>query len=83
MSFAYAGDARLISVRQERTEIVVPIWQKSYLTLEEAAAYTGIGINRLRDMSNEESCEYVLWVGNRRMLKRRKLDEYLDKAYSV
>lgn len=70
-------------MRQERTEIVVPIWQKSYLTLEEAAAYTGIGINRLRDMSNEESCEYVLWVGNRRMLKRRKLDEYLDKAYSV
>ena len=37
----------------------------------------------LRDMSNEETCEYVLWVGNRRLLKRRKLDEYLDKAYSV
>ena len=61
----------------------VPIWQKSYLTLDEAAAYTGIGINKLRDMSNEESCEYVLWVGNRRLLKRRKLDEYLDKAFSV
>ena len=61
----------------------VPIWQKSYLTLDEAAAYTGIGINKLRDMSNEETCEYVLWVGNRRLLKRRKLDEYLDKAYSV
>ena len=61
----------------------VPIWQKSYLTLDEAAAYTGIGINKLRDMSNEESCEYVLWVGNRRLIKRRKLDEYLDRAFSV
>lgn len=68
---------------QENKKNMVPVWQKSYLTLEEAAAYTGIGINKLRNMSNEESCEYVLWVGNRRMLKRRKLDEYLDNAYSV
>ena len=28
----------------------VPIWQKSNLTLEEAAAYSGIGINKLRRM---------------------------------
>ena len=26
----------------------VPIWEKSNLTLEEAAAYSGIGINKLR-----------------------------------
>lgn len=25
----------------------VPIWEKSNLTLEEAAAYSGIGINKL------------------------------------
>lgn len=61
----------------------VPIWQKSFLTLDEAAAYTGIGINKLREMSNAESCEYVLWVGNKRLIKRRVIDEYLDKAYSV
>ena len=28
----------------------VPIWEKSNLSLEEAAAYSGIGINKLRDM---------------------------------
>jgi hypothetical protein len=26
----------------------VPVWEKTTLTLEEAAAYTGIGENRLR-----------------------------------
>lgn len=26
----------------------VPIWEKTNLTLEEAAAYSGIGINKLR-----------------------------------
>lgn len=32
----------------------VPIWEKSNLTLEEAAAYSGIGINKLREISNDE-----------------------------
>ena len=31
----------------------VPIWEKSNLTLEEAAAYSGIGINKLREITNE------------------------------
>lgn len=61
----------------------VPLWEKSNLTLEEAAAYSGIGINKLRTISDEEDCPFVLWVGNKRLLKRRKLDEYLDGAYSV
>lgn len=61
----------------------VPIWEKSTLTLEEAAAYTGIGINKLRTMSDAEDCDWVLWVGKRRLLKRRKLDDYLDRSYSV
>ena len=63
--------------------IEIPIWEKSNLTLEEAAAYSGIGINRLRKLSDNENCPFVLWVGNKRMLKRRKLDEYLERMYSI
>ena len=63
--------------------IEIPIWEKSNLTLEEAAAYSGIGINRLRKLSDSENCPFVLWVGNKRMLKRRKLDEYLERMYSI
>lgn len=40
----------------------VPIWEKSNLTLEEAAAYSGIGINKLREITNEDKCKFVLWV---------------------
>ena len=29
----------------------VPIWEKTNLTLEEAAAYSGIGINKLREIT--------------------------------
>ncbi len=61
----------------------VPIWEKSNLTLEEAAAYSGIGVNKLRQITNDEDCKFVLWVGSKRLLKRRLMDEYLDAAYSI
>ena len=61
----------------------IPIWEKSNLTLEEAAAYSGVGINKLRALSDGEQCQFVLWVGSKRLIKRRRLDEYLDKAYSI
>ncbi|WP_288149207.1 excisionase [Bacteroides acidifaciens] len=59
------------------------MWEKSNLTLEEAAAYSGIGINKLRRMSNDEQCQFVLWIGSKRLIKRKKLDEYIDRMYSI
>ena len=61
----------------------IPIWEKSNLTLEEAAAYSGVGINKIRQLTNSEKCEFVLWVGSKRLIKRKKFDEYLEKAYSI
>ena len=61
----------------------VPIWEKSNLTLEEAAAYSGIGINRLRKISDSESCPFVLWIGTKRLIKRNLLDEYIARMYSI
>ena len=63
--------------------IEVPFWVKTMLTLEEASAYTGIGLNKIRQLSDREDCEFVLWVGTKRLIKRRKFDEYIEMAYSV
>lgn len=64
-------------------KLEVPIWEKSMLTLEEAAAYTGIGVNKLRNISSDEKCDFVLWNGSKRLLKRNKLVAYLEKSYSI
>ena len=61
----------------------VPVWEKANLSLEEAAAYFGIGINKLRDMTNEENCPFVLWNGNKRLIKRKQLERFLETAYSI
>lgn len=55
----------------------VPIWEKYCLTLDEAAAYFGIGVNKLREMSDEPNCQFVIFNGSKRLIKRRKLEENL------
>ena len=61
----------------------VPIWEKSNLTLEEAEAYSGIGINKLREITNEPGCNFILFVGTKRLIKQRLLDAYLEKTDAV
>lgn len=61
----------------------IPIWEKSNLTIEEAAVYSNIGINKLREITDQKDCEFVLWVGSKRLIKRKKLDEYLAEVYSI
>lgn len=61
----------------------VPIYEKSNLTLEEASSYFNIGINKLREISDNENCTFVLWVGNKRLIKRKLLEEHLSRTYSI
>lgn len=61
----------------------VPIPEKALLTLDEAAQYTGIGQNKLREISNEDDCPFVLWNGSKRMFKREKLVSFLYSVFSI
>ncbi len=70
-------------MRGSKKENPVPIWERTTLTLMEAVQYTGIGRDKLREISDREDCDFVLWVGNKRFLKREKLEEYIVKAFSL
>ena len=48
----------------------VPIWEKANLTIDEAAAYFGIGTNKLREITSNPDCEFVIRVGAKRLIKR-------------
>ena len=63
--------------------INVPICDKANLTLDEAASYFNIGVNKLRELSNSQDCEFVLWVGSKRLIKRKKLESFIDSAFSI
>ena len=61
----------------------IPVWEKSNLTLEEAAAYFNIGLNKLRDMTNSKTYEKsILYVGSKRLIKRKLFEKCLAEVYS-
>ena len=65
----------------KKEKIQVPVSEKFMLTLEETAAYTGVGMQKLREISADEHCDFILWIGRKRMFKRKKLEEHLAKKY--
>lgn len=76
---AIEADSKHVSIAN--TDI--PIWQKECFTLSEAAEIYNIGINRLRDISNDENCPFVMYVGNKRLIKRKPFEAYLAHVYSL
>ena len=54
----------------------IPISEKVLLTLDEASAYYGLGLPKLRELTDGE-CPYVIWNGTKRLIKREKFEEYL------
>jgi hypothetical protein len=60
-----------------------PIWEKELLTMSEANIYSGIGMNKLLELTESRGCKFVVWNGRTRIIIRERLDEFIDKAYSI
>lgn len=61
----------------------IHIWEKANLTLEEAVAYSGIGTGKLREITNDRDCNFVLWVGSKRLIKKRLFDKFIEQVFSI
>ena len=55
---------------------IVPIEKKLNLTIKEAAEYSNIGMNRLDKILREPNCPFVLFVGSKKLIKRKEFEEY-------
>lgn len=56
----------------------VPIWEKLNITVEEAAVYSGVGTHKIRELMCESDCDFVLRIGRRKtLIKRRNFEDYL------
>ena len=68
---------------KRNSKIQIPIYAKAYLTVDEAAAYFNIGKDTMRKISDDPDCKFVLFVGEKRLIKRKILEEYLEGTYSI
>ena len=61
----------------------VPIWEKVNLTIEEAAEYSNIGICKINEMARNPRCPFVLYVGRKKLIKRKEFEKYLSACSAV
>ena len=57
----------------------VPIHLKMTLTIKEAAEYSNIGINKIESLLRTPNCPFVLYVGTKKLLKRKEFEEFISK----
>ena len=54
-----------------------------YLRLSEAMIVFSIGENKLIELANKPRSKLAVWKGASRFFRRVKLEEFIDKAYSI
>lgn len=60
------------------SKIEIPVWEKATLTIEEAAAYSNIGINKIDELAKKPKCPFVLYVGRKKLIKRKEFEKYIS-----
>ena len=67
-----------------KEKINIPPWEKVTMTIDEAAEYSNIGVNKLSELLNNPACPFVLWIGSRkRLVKRKEFERYIEKSNEI
>ncbi len=69
---------------QEVQEIqTVSIPEKLLLTIREASEYSNIGLNKLDSMLRSPNCPFVLFVGRKKLVKRKEFEQFISEKLSI
>ena len=63
--------------------LTVLIHFKMTLTTKEAAEYSNIGINKIDSMLRSPNCTFVLFVGTKKLVKRREFEQYISRTMAI
>lgn len=66
----------------ERTE-TVKLNEKLTLTIEEAAEFSNIGINKIRELLRAPDCKFALHIGRRTLVKRKAFEAYIESSFEI
>ena len=61
----------------------LPIDRKMLLSIREAAEYSNIGINKIDELLKLPNCPFVLYVGTKKLVKRRAFEEFIEGRVAI
>ena len=56
---------------------------KMLLSIREAAEYSNIGINKIDEMLKQPNCPFVLYVGTKKLVKRKAFEEFIEGRVAI
>lgn len=62
---------------------VLTVEKKLLLTKFEAAAYSNIGINKIECMLRAPNCPFVLYIGTKKLVKRKEFEEFISQKTAI
>ena len=68
---------------QNQQVISLPIDRKMLLSIREAAEYSNIGINKIDELLKQPNCPFVLYVGTKKLVKRRAFEEFIEGRVAI
>ena len=73
-----------LNIRNDSDRIQnVPIQCKMTLTIREAAEYSNIGINKIESMLKTPNCPFVLFVGTKKLVKRKEFEQFISEKLVI
>jgi len=61
----------------------IPIHLKMTLTIREAAEYSNIGINKIDSLLRSPNCPFVLFVGTKKLVKRKEFEQFISNKLII
>ena len=65
------------------TVLHVPIENKLALTIPEAAEYSNIGQNKIEKLLKAPGCPFVLFVGSKKLVKRKEFERFVSDKMQI
>ena len=70
-------------MNQNQQETNLPIDLKMLLFIREAAEYSNIVINKIDEMLKQPNCPFVLYVGTKKLVKRKAFEEFIEGRVAI
>lgn len=70
-------------LNQNQQGMSLPIDRKMLLSVREAAEYSNIGINKIDEMLKQPNCPFVLYVGTKKLVKRKAFEEFIESKVAI
>ena len=70
-------------MNQNQQTMNLPIDPKMLLSIREAAEYSNIGIIKIDEMLKQPNCPFVLYVGTKKLVKRKAFEEFIESRVAI